>query len=267
VRREARARDDLGVHVRLRPRGSTPRETSGSPRRSLASNALHDEMVKRVPGNPMARQLAESWSTTPDGFSKVTHKHHSRNLRVLSRSTPRLRVRSGQSGNSSWRRPATRTALTPVSTPATRDLQHQRSREQLLSRGRHPREAPAPRAGGRSSMGTPEKKYRNIVNTGSAPSAMPRPGSRPRAAAAPMRMGAIPTSTDSSGQAAELRPERSGRRPLHRIQELIHEKAMFAPIWQLAAIGGVGPRVEESGLGLIRRLSLLRPLRRREAPR
>ncbi len=32
---------------------------------------------------------------------------------------------------------------------------------------------------------------------------------------------------------------------LHRIQQLIHEKAMFAPIWQLAAMGGFGPRVEE----------------------
>ena len=38
---------------------------------------------------------------------------------------------------------------------------------------------------------------------------------------------------------------------LHRIQQLVHEKAMFASIWQLAAMGGFGPRMEESGLGLI----------------
>jgi peptide/nickel transport system substrate-binding protein len=38
---------------------------------------------------------------------------------------------------------------------------------------------------------------------------------------------------------------------LHRIQQLVYDKAMFAPIWQLAAMGGFGPRVEESGLGLI----------------
>jgi peptide/nickel transport system substrate-binding protein len=38
---------------------------------------------------------------------------------------------------------------------------------------------------------------------------------------------------------------------LHRIQQLVHDKAMFAPIFQLAAMGGFGPRVEESGLGLI----------------
>jgi peptide/nickel transport system substrate-binding protein len=38
---------------------------------------------------------------------------------------------------------------------------------------------------------------------------------------------------------------------LHRIQQLVYDKAMFAPIWQLAAMGGFGPRIEESGLGLI----------------
>jgi len=38
---------------------------------------------------------------------------------------------------------------------------------------------------------------------------------------------------------------------LHRIQQLVHDKAIFAPIWQLAAMSGVGPRVEEPGIGLV----------------
>jgi peptide/nickel transport system substrate-binding protein len=38
---------------------------------------------------------------------------------------------------------------------------------------------------------------------------------------------------------------------LHRIQQLMHDKAMFAPIFELASLGGYGPRVAESGLGLI----------------
>jgi peptide/nickel transport system substrate-binding protein len=38
---------------------------------------------------------------------------------------------------------------------------------------------------------------------------------------------------------------------LHRIQQLIHEKVIFLPIWQLAVLQGYGPRVAESGLGLI----------------
>ena len=38
---------------------------------------------------------------------------------------------------------------------------------------------------------------------------------------------------------------------LHRIQQIMHEKVMHIPIWELAFINGHGPRVLESGLGLI----------------
>jgi peptide/nickel transport system substrate-binding protein len=51
-------------------------------------------------------------------------------------------------------------------------------------------------------------------------------------------------------QAAEL--DRAKREALlHRMQQLVHERAIFAPIWELAFLNGVGPRVEESGLGLV----------------
>jgi len=38
---------------------------------------------------------------------------------------------------------------------------------------------------------------------------------------------------------------------LRRIQQLIHEKVIFMPIWEVAFLSGVGARVEEPGLGLI----------------
>jgi peptide/nickel transport system substrate-binding protein len=38
---------------------------------------------------------------------------------------------------------------------------------------------------------------------------------------------------------------------LHKMQQLVHERTVYAPIWQLAFINGFGPRVGESGLGLI----------------
>jgi peptide/nickel transport system substrate-binding protein len=38
---------------------------------------------------------------------------------------------------------------------------------------------------------------------------------------------------------------------LHRMQQMVLDKAMYAPIWELAFLNGVGPRVQESGLGLI----------------
>jgi peptide/nickel transport system substrate-binding protein len=34
-------------------------------------------------------------------------------------------------------------------------------------------------------------------------------------------------------------------------EQMVHERAMYAPIWQLAFINGVGPRVAESGFGRI----------------
>jgi peptide/nickel transport system substrate-binding protein len=51
-------------------------------------------------------------------------------------------------------------------------------------------------------------------------------------------------------QAAEADPKRR-EAALHRIQQLVHEKVIYAPIWELAFLNGVGPRVGESGLGLI----------------
>lgn len=38
---------------------------------------------------------------------------------------------------------------------------------------------------------------------------------------------------------------------LHRLQGLVHERVMFAPIYEIAGLNGIGPRVAESGLGLI----------------
>jgi peptide/nickel transport system substrate-binding protein len=51
-------------------------------------------------------------------------------------------------------------------------------------------------------------------------------------------------------QAAEL--DRKKREALlHKIQQLVHEKVMVIPIWELGFLNGHGPRVQESGLGLI----------------
>jgi peptide/nickel transport system substrate-binding protein len=51
-------------------------------------------------------------------------------------------------------------------------------------------------------------------------------------------------------QAGELDRKRR-EAMLHRIQQLIHDKAMYAPVWELGFIHASGPRVAESGLGLI----------------
>jgi peptide/nickel transport system substrate-binding protein len=38
---------------------------------------------------------------------------------------------------------------------------------------------------------------------------------------------------------------------VHKMQQLVHERVLYAPIWQLAFINAAGPKVGESGLGLI----------------
>jgi len=59
---------------------------------------------------------------------------------------------------------------------------------------------------------------------------------------------------DIEGLIQEQASERDRKRreaTLHRIQQLMHERAMFAPIWEIAAIQGYGARVAEPALGLI----------------
>jgi peptide/nickel transport system substrate-binding protein len=51
-------------------------------------------------------------------------------------------------------------------------------------------------------------------------------------------------------QAAEL-DQKKREAVLQKMQQLLTDKAVYAPIWQLAFLNGVGPHVAESGLGLI----------------
>jgi peptide/nickel transport system substrate-binding protein len=62
------------------------------------------------------------------------------------------------------------------------------------------------------------------------------------------------TYPDIEGLLQEQRNELDRKRReilLHRAQQLVHDKAMFAPIWELAFMNAHGPRLAESGLGLV----------------
>jgi peptide/nickel transport system substrate-binding protein len=59
---------------------------------------------------------------------------------------------------------------------------------------------------------------------------------------------------DIEGLIQEQAVERDRKRreaTLHRIQQLMHERALFVPIWDIASLNGYGPRVAEPALGLI----------------
>ena len=58
-----------------------------------------------------------------------------------------------------------------------------------------------------------------------------------------------------------METDRSKREALlHKIQQLVHERAMFAPIFLFVWPSGMGPRVEESGLWLIKPYPWAAPL-------
>jgi len=57
-----------GIHVSLVPSWFDPAETTGIVTPFMVMYALHDAMVKPMPGNPLAPSLAESWTVSPDGL-------------------------------------------------------------------------------------------------------------------------------------------------------------------------------------------------------
>src|ERR671923_312673 len=57
------------VHVTLAPQWFDPAEHTGIITLMKVLYALHDAVVKPMPGNPMAPSLAESWTTSKDGLT------------------------------------------------------------------------------------------------------------------------------------------------------------------------------------------------------
>jgi peptide/nickel transport system substrate-binding protein len=63
--------------------------------------------------------------------------------------------------------------------------------------------------------------------------------------------GAYPDIDGLFGEQAAERDPKKREAIVQRIQQLIHDKVMYLPIWQLSLMTGYGPRVAEPGLGLI----------------
>jgi peptide/nickel transport system substrate-binding protein len=100
--------------------------------------------------------------------------------------------------------------------------------------------------------GYAEKKYKGLIQGGSG--AFGNAASRIEAFVASGGTYAHGSYADIDGLFREQATELDGKRreaTLHRIQQLIHERVIFAPIWLIAGLSAVGPRVEEPGIGLI----------------
>ena len=65
----AQAQMTWAVHVSLAPTWFDPAEHTGIITLMKVLYAVHDAVVKPMPGNPLAPSLAESWTAAKDGLS------------------------------------------------------------------------------------------------------------------------------------------------------------------------------------------------------
>jgi peptide/nickel transport system substrate-binding protein len=97
-----------------------------------------------------------------------------------------------------------------------------------------------------------DKKLRGLVFTGIGASG--NAATRIQSLATkggPYSYGVIPEIEDLFERQSRELDRKKREEMLHQMQRLLHDRVVFAPIWENAFIRGIGPRVEESGLNLI----------------
>ncbi len=217
------------IHISLAPTWFDPAETSGIATPFMVLYALHDALVKPMPGNPMAPSLAESWTASKDGFVyEFVLRHGAR----FHNGDP---VTADDVKFSFERYRGAASKLLKEKVAAVEIVDPQRVRFRLKE--------PWPdfmTYYGSLTTGAgwivPRKYLEKVGDDGFKRA--PVGGSYP----------------DIDGLFREQSGELDRKRreaTLHRIQQLVYDKAMYAPIWELGFIHAQGPRVAESGLGLI----------------
>jgi peptide/nickel transport system substrate-binding protein len=111
-----------------------------------------------------------------------------------------------------------------------------------------------------------EKRLRNVILIGSG--ALGNAATRLEAWVAPGGTyvhGSYPDIEDLWRELAAAADQKSRGLLLERIQRFVHDKAMFAPIWEFPSICAYGPRVAGVGPGPHGQLPVLRPVRGSQA--
>lgn len=97
-----------------------------------------------------------------------------------------------------------------------------------------------------------EKKYRNLIQGGSG--AFGNAATRMETfvvKGGAYVYGSYPDIDQLFAQQAVETEHAKRAAVLQRMQQLVHERTVYAPLWQLAFINGQGPRVEDAAFGLI----------------
>ena len=108
--------------------------------------------------------------------------------------------------------------------------------------------------------GYAEKSFKNIIQAG--PGAFGNAATRLEAhivKGGVFVYGSYPDLDDLYQQQAVELDHKKRETILDKMQEAVYERTIYAPIWQLAFINGVGRRVGESGFGLIARFPYTAP--------
>jgi ABC-type transport system substrate-binding protein len=177
----------FAIHVSLAPAWFDPAETPGVITPFMTLYAIHDALVKPMPGNAFAPSLAESWTASRDGLSYEF---------VLRKG---VRFHNGD----------------------TVSVEDDYKADQ-------------------------EKQFKHLVRVGSA--AAGNVATRIEAfviSGGNRAYGGYPDIDALFRDQAEEMDKKRREAMLHKIQQLMHERAMFAPILEPAFLIGVGPRMGE----------------------
>ena len=246
------------VHVTSAPTWFDPAETSGIVTSLMLLYALHDALVKPMPGNAMAPSLAESWTMSKDGLTyefvlrkgvrfhdgspvtpadaKLSFERYRGTLaKALKDRIARVETPDGSRGRFVLKQPGVELTLeafeqywrkTPsVKTLVCRVVADEATRLAALKRG--------------------EVDVAYSITGPLAEELVRTPG----LTLAPIHF-TFTTWLLFTEQLNETNP-RVRQQILHKAQQLIHERAMFAPVIEPAFLNGVGSRVAFHGLGAV----------------
>jgi len=102
------------------------------------------------------------------------------------------------------------------------------------------------------NKGYAEKKYRNLIQGGSG--AFGNAATRMETfvvKGGAYVYGSYPDIDELFGRQVDETDHAKREVVLHQMQKMLHERSVYAPLWQLAFLNGQGPRIDEGGLGLI----------------
>jgi ABC-type transport system substrate-binding protein len=209
-----------GVHITLAPRWLDPGETEGIATPFMVLYALHDALVKPMPGGLYTPCLAESFTPSKDGLS----------YEFVIRKGARPYFSMGEALATYLQAVGIRTKVRIMERAAMTTAWRERTLKGVI----------VGITGAGSNASTRLEAY---ASKGGAYTA-----------------GTVPEVEDLFQRQVRELDAKKREALLHQIQQILYDRTTHIPIYELAFIWGVGPRVEEPGINLVRSFAYSAPL-------